>query len=211
MFRKLFHRLCLKIDPFLTGPKITTQHPTTRFTTALESKFCEFANQLMIKDVDDESFYSGILSSFKESWHQIHSTTTCFTCLARRPENTLECDHALCTPCTMVYGECSEANPWDFFVKTCPLCGETNTLVFSQKPATAGVRIVCVEGGGIRGIIPLTFLKLLEKSIGLPLDIREHFDIAFGSSSGNLHPPPSLFDLHGLIRSRGFDHSGALY
>ncbi|PQE15346.1 hypothetical protein CJF32_00010812 [Rutstroemia sp. NJR-2017a WRK4] len=52
--------------------------------------------------------------------------------------------------------------------------------------STAGIRSIIAEGGGIRGIIPLAFLKELETAIALPTGIHEYFDLAFGSSSGAL-------------------------
>ena len=53
------------------------------------------------------------------------------------------------------------------------------------KPPTAGVRILCIDGGGIRGVIPLEFLGLLQGDIGPECPIQDFFDMAFGTSSGN--------------------------
>lgn len=66
----------------------------------------------------------------------------------------------------------------------CPLCGAFNNIGFFEKPETAGVRVLIAEGGGVRGVVPLTFLKELEDATNLPISIRDHFDVAFGSSSG---------------------------
>ena len=41
------------------------------------------------------------------------------------------------------------------------------------------VRILCLDGGGTRGIVPLTYLAYLEQEAGRPL--RELFDLIVGS------------------------------
>lgn len=51
---------------------------------------------------------------------------------------------------------------------------------------TAGIGILCIDGGGVRGIIPTTILELLEERIGLPIPIQEHFKLALGISAGKL-------------------------
>ncbi len=124
-----------------------------------------------------------------EEWRDIKSNTTCLSCLARAPEHTLACKHALCAPCLASHGSSTSEEPWAYSITNCPFCREKNTKRFFVKPATAGVRSLIVEGGGIRGIVPLTFLKELESLIGLPMSVGEHFDIAFGSSSGIVDTP----------------------
>jgi hypothetical protein len=134
--------------------------------------------------IDDGSLHLKVLSRFKDLLKKMHSNKTCFACLAEIAENTLSCHHAICDCCVMAHGQSSDAEPWTFFVRKCPLCGELNSNVFVQKPYTAGVRAIIVEGGGVRGIYPLTFLFELERAIDLPMGIQEHFDLACGSSSG---------------------------
>ncbi|KAH7009108.1 acyl transferase/acyl hydrolase/lysophospholipase [Microdochium trichocladiopsis] len=51
-------------------------------------------------------------------------------------------------------------------------------------PRTAGVRVLSIDGGGIRGRIPLEFLRVLQDHVALPLPIQSHFDLVFGTSSG---------------------------
>jgi len=51
-------------------------------------------------------------------------------------------------------------------------------------PPTAGVGILCIDGGGTRGALPLRIMKRLHERIGLPLPFQKLFKIAFGISSG---------------------------
>lgn len=41
-----------------------------------------------------------------------------------------------------------------------------------------------IDGGDVRGIVPLQILKLLEDRVGLPYPVQENFDGAVGISSG---------------------------
>ncbi|KAM3066396.1 hypothetical protein ACMFMG_012086 [Clarireedia jacksonii] len=106
--------------------------------------------------------------------------------MARKPENNITYRHSLCDECTVAFGQEIDHHAWTFSINTCPFCGVENTRIFPLKPSTAGIRSIIAEGGGIRGIIPLAFLKELESAIALPTGIHEHFDLAFGSSSGAL-------------------------
>ncbi|KAK0866001.1 hypothetical protein LTR87_015181 [Friedmanniomyces endolithicus] len=59
-------------------------------------------------------------------------------------------------------------------------------LLIRLKPPTAGVRVLSVDGGGVRGIIPLEFLHLLQRSFGSSCRIQDLFDLALGTSAGGL-------------------------
>jgi len=157
---------------------------TRQFATAVEDKFCQYAFKLSSSREKDVSMHRITLLKYKELWKEIRSTKTCFSCFARSPEHTLECEHALCSSCVTEYSKSTDIEPWTFNIEFCPLCETPNDKIFSQKPSTAGIRAIILEGGGIRGIVPLSFLEELERTIDLPMDIQEHFDIAFGSSSG---------------------------
>lgn len=66
----------------------------------------------------------------------------------------------------------------------CLVCGKEAALLVRLKPPTAGVRIISVDGGGIRGIVPLEFLSQLQHSLGSSCRIQTLFDLALGTSAG---------------------------
>lgn len=76
-----------------------------------------------------------------------------------------------------------------FRLHNCPLCQapiDEFRAVF--KPPTAGIRILSIDGGGIRGVIPLAALKRIQlaftQTTGIKGPIQNHFDLALGTSSG---------------------------
>jgi hypothetical protein len=107
-------------------------------------------------------------------------------CLLRRPEYGLPCGHAFCEVDIRRFGR--ETCDNTFAVDSCFLCRSRMTAVkFRLKPRTKGVSILGIDGGGVRGIIPLQLLRLLELKLepylpGFP--IQNHFDLTAGTSSG---------------------------
>ena len=68
---------------------------------------------------------------------------------------------------------------------SCPLCS-SRWLIATLKPPTAGVRILSINGGGIRGVVLLEFLGILQNAVRSDCLVRDLFDLAFGTSSGKL-------------------------
>lgn len=186
MFRKLYYQLCLNIDHSRTKDRAVGGFTSPQLAHAIEVAFCELAFQIINQGQNDIALHQNTLSRFKDIWVDLYDNISCLSCFSRAPEDTLDCHHSLCMQCTRSYGKSTELEPWSFYLEKCPLCGKPNQTPFVHKPDTAGVRAIITEGGGIRGIIPLTFLRELQNVIDLPIDIPEHFDIAVGSSSGTV-------------------------
>ncbi|KAI9784309.1 MAG: hypothetical protein M1839_002370 [Geoglossum umbratile] len=55
-----------------------------------------------------------------------------------------------------------------------------------MHPPTAGVGVLCIDGGGARGVVPLKLMKRIQDRIGLPIPFQTLFKVAFGISSGGL-------------------------
>ena len=116
----------------------------------------------------------------------LKSNKTCYCCLMRMPEKVLDCGHALCDFCVKIFGKKSPAEQYTYTLPSCVLCGKRNGLgPYRFLPPTAGVRMLTLDGGGVRGVIPLVLLQAIEQQVdklGIPL--REHFDLVCGTSSG---------------------------
>ncbi|KAK8157183.1 hypothetical protein IWX90DRAFT_391173 [Phyllosticta citrichinensis] len=116
------------------------------------------------------------------------SHTACFCCLFEMPEHPLPCGHILCTSCVKTYGMASGKN--EVTIQACPLCGNHSHPPWSYKialkPKTAGVRVLSLDGGGVRGIIELEVLRQIELALGGKLPIQSFFDLIVGTSTGGL-------------------------
>ncbi|KAK0731946.1 acyl transferase/acyl hydrolase/lysophospholipase, partial [Lasiosphaeris hirsuta] len=118
----------------------------------------------------------------------------CFGCLFGRPEYKLPCGHRICLNCVADFNheEAEEDYPGHVRHHVCILCGASSasspeypidTKIF---PDFAGLRILSLDGGGVRGIIELVILERLETLIGLGLPLNHFFDLIVGTSSGGI-------------------------
>ncbi|KAL5000028.1 hypothetical protein BDV10DRAFT_183901 [Aspergillus recurvatus] len=121
---------------------------------------------------NDESIIEQHLKMLKEErefWKQTFSNTICFCCLVEPPDFSLKF----------------------YTLDFCPLCSEGNQTQqpFAQiqlKPEKAGVRVLAIDGGGVRGVISARILQMLEEQIGLDLPLFHFFDVIIGTSSGGI-------------------------
>lgn len=123
--------------------------------------------------------------SIEIPWGKFQSNQTCLPCLRRKPEYVLSCGHSVCDTCVRIFGCPVLGSEYTYELKSCPLCS-SGWLTVALKPPTAGVRILSIDGGGIRGVVPLEFLGILQNVVGPNCPIRDLFDLAFGTSSGEL-------------------------
>ncbi|KAL9047302.1 MAG: hypothetical protein Q9214_000088 [Letrouitia sp. 1 TL-2023] len=111
------------------------------------------------------------------------SHSTCFSCLFEPPEHALPCGHIICTPCLHAYGR--DVGRTMVEIDGCPL--EIHSRPRYQvwkvfmKPAAAGIRILTLDGGGIRGIVELEILRQLERALGGRINIQCFFDLIVGT------------------------------
>lgn len=121
-------------------------------------------------------------------WKEVASNSCCLCCLADRPQHNLTCGHGTCDACVRRFGRLQDEQEYCYSFATCPLCGTASTLRIILQPPTAGLRVLSVDGGGVRGVVPLQFLKLLQHAIGRAGQIQDYFDIGFGVSAGEFFP-----------------------
>jgi patatin-like phospholipase/acyl hydrolase len=57
-------------------------------------------------------------------------------------------------------------------------------VVVKVHPPTTGVGVLCIDGGGVRGVLSLGLMKRIQDRIGLPIPFQKFFKVAFGISSG---------------------------
>ncbi|KAH8653952.1 acyl transferase/acyl hydrolase/lysophospholipase [Tricladium varicosporioides] len=157
------------------------------FINGIESQLRELFQQLTHGGTTSADIHRSTLRRFAGRWRNINSSSTCYTCLRRRPQHGLECGHINCENCVVVFGDDCKDDPWIFKIHNCFLCeAEMPEVVVKVHPPTAGVGVLCIDGGGTRGVLPLKFMKRIEDRIGLPMPLQNFFKVAFGISSGGL-------------------------
>ena len=127
------------------------------------------------------------LRKHQSTWSRMKTNTACLCCVRRRPEHVLHCGHALCESCVTTFGtditaQTGLADSWQ--LQQCPMCGLQMSWDVRIKPPTAGIRILSIDGGGIRGVVPLETLSLLQQLAGSDCPVQELFDLAYGTSIG---------------------------
>ena len=100
----------------------------------------------------------------------------CLSCIFNVPSEVISCGHSLCI-------DCIKENVIEKILY-CPLCFYSQNYFETQIPRSAGVRILSLDGGGIRGIVELLILKEIEEKIHLP--IVKAFDLICGTSTGGI-------------------------
>ncbi|KAK8041498.1 hypothetical protein PG994_014505 [Apiospora phragmitis] len=102
------------------------------------------------------------------------SYSACLCCLRELPE--------------CIYGQRTSRTTIE--ISRCPLHVRdviaTPPWVIVTKPPQAGARILCLNGGGIRGVVQLQVLREVERILGPDLPIQLFFDLIVGTNFGGL-------------------------
>lgn len=124
-------------------------------------------------------------------WTKIYSFKTCYGCLCCSPQYVLPCGHAFCEECVRDFGErgIQESSTTISTHDDCLLCGIGDGIKgwpwkIHLKPRSAGVRLLSLDGGGVRGVAELEILRRLETKIGLNVPISDFFDLIVGTGTG---------------------------
>ncbi|CZR51334.1 uncharacterized protein PAC_01209 [Phialocephala subalpina] len=115
----------------------------------------------------------------------LRNHSVCWCCLFEAPEHALACGHVLCTPCLKAYGRPEGRNI--VRIHECPFesCSSQPRSIYI-KPETAGIRILLLDDGGVRSVIQLEILHLLEQELGGKLPIQLFFDMIVAKGSGSV-------------------------
>ncbi|KAL4745858.1 patatin-like phospholipase family protein [Aspergillus foveolatus] len=86
----------------------------------------------------------------------------------------------------LVYGSPAIDVEYRFTISMCLCCLYQKPFVIDVLPPTANPTILAIDGGGVRGVIPLEFLILVQEQLGQSCPLQDMVDLAIGTSSGGL-------------------------
>lgn len=162
----------------------------TRALSSIKTKLGERFRQLEFDPVGHSALdqHRDCLQTLWTHLADLKSNRSCLSCLMFQPEKVFQCGHAICDVCIRRFGRSSSAEKYSFRIPSCILCGcvQSNECdTFRLKPPTAGLRILSIDGGGVRGVIPLMFLNHFEDELnGLGGYVSDCFDYVCGTSAG---------------------------
>jgi hypothetical protein len=119
-------------------------------------------------------------------WKSLQTNATCLFCLMRAPhQHVLLCGHALCDICVKLLGKPCMGE-YCYEISNCPFCSRTANFRKFLKPPTCGIRVLSLDGGGIRGVISLEYVLLLQANLAESFKLRflELFDLVVATSAG---------------------------
>ncbi|KAM0714524.1 hypothetical protein Q7P37_009820 [Cladosporium fusiforme] len=135
------------------------------------------------------AFHSKNLRQFYRSLgpSTIRSNSTCLSCVMNTPQHPLPCGHVLCDWCVRACGRLSGTV---LRVSWCPLHRDfahwPQPKIIRYKPPEAGVRVLALDGGGVRGAVQLEILRGIEQAMGNRLPVQAFFDLMVGTGTGGL-------------------------
>ncbi|KAF2683588.1 FabD/lysophospholipase-like protein, partial [Lentithecium fluviatile CBS 122367] len=162
-------------------------------------------HRYLLKSLPDNSFWKtsftpGWIKQFNERFDHIlgarisERTSVCYACLFGRPEYTLPCGHVICFDCIREFDQSFESNryPGVAIHTICVLCSSARQThgiwpyTVEYQPDLSGVRVLSLDGGGVRGIIQLSVLQRLEQLVDLDIPFGDLFDLMVGTSAGGM-------------------------
>jgi hypothetical protein len=188
LYEQLFEKLVLwAVQEQPWGPSERCQ-----FLEKLKDQLVDNYAKIMSQSPEDARlFHKKTLRRFRSEFEKLRSNSVCLSCLLNIPETVLPCGHALCETCIRLWAPPDPETCYHYTLTSCPLCGSTKDRTVRLLPPTAGIRLLSLDGGGIKGIVPIIILSGIAKTLeplGVPL--RDHFDFVCGTSAGK--PPSSI-------------------
>lgn len=162
----------------------TQAHPSRREW----QRFAADQHRRNIKVLRNRGGYPSVSDGRK--LHDIGRTSVCYGCLFGRPEYRLPCSHVICTACLRDYDQTDPARQYlgNIIHNECIVCADSSDPRWPYRtqvrPDLAGLRVLSLDGGGVRGIVELVVLRRLEDHIGIGLPLGRFFDLAVGTSAG---------------------------
>ncbi|KAM5527445.1 hypothetical protein FOXYSP1_20317 [Fusarium oxysporum f. sp. phaseoli] len=186
VFRELYENACYQASSELKSGFERLMPPSETVRLISCSMFTQFAQSQALGSMRD--WHRQQLARNCSILRSIKSNETCLSCIRRRPQYGFPCGHLVCQNCVRTFSPKSSFDPWEYVPQSCHICGQpTPGISIRLFPDTSRLRVLSIDGGGIRGSAPIGFLKAIQDGIGIPYyNVQRSFDVKFGTSSGAL-------------------------
>lgn len=182
VFRVLYQEPC---ERAIRGT-YSTEEFASYLLNGIQSELGVFFRSMQANKLESSEIHQHTLRMHRKYWTQAQSNSTCLTCLRRAPEHVYPCGHSVCDMCVEIFGELLAEEVEGLYVTHCLLCENEADILVKIKPATASIRVLCIDGGGTRGVMPLEILVILQELVGDDVPLYDIFDLGVGTSSGGL-------------------------
>ncbi|XTI96173.1 hypothetical protein V2W45_1475017 [Cenococcum geophilum] len=129
----------------------------------------------------DASIYIKFLSAFK-------SYKSYFCYLMQMPKKVLNYGYALYNIYIKTYKRRLSSTKYSYYLSSYILYALPHRVSnFQFMPPSAGIYILSIDGGGIRGVISFIFLIYIKQALSnFRCLLREHFNFIYGTSTGGI-------------------------
>lgn len=182
MFQHLYYEICYLAHRKVYSTDELAQAQCEKIGNCLHDLF----EYMKVKSYPSAEVHNKNLELQTKYWGWLQSNKTCFVCIRRSPEHVLPCGHSICDICVKIFGCVSVTREEEYIVSRCNLCGAKQSLTVRIKPVTCAARVLSIDGGGPRGIIPLENLEIMQQFLGPQLPLCDMIDLTVGCSSGGL-------------------------
>lgn len=182
VFRALYQEPC---ERAIRGT-FCTEEFASFMLSGIRSELGVFFRSMQVNKLASREIHQHTLRMQRKYWSQARTNSTCLTCLRRAPEHVHPCGHSVCDMCVQIFGELQAEEVEGLYRSHCMICENEADILVKIKPPTASVRVLCIDGGGTRGVMPLEVLVILQELIGDDVPLYDIFDLGVGTSSGGL-------------------------
>ncbi|OGM39291.1 hypothetical protein ABOM_012150 [Aspergillus bombycis] len=184
VLRTLYRPAFLQAFRDYRGPKLP--RPVAMLISGVEQEFVRQFQLLQSTGQSSLDFRRCQLLSMSAELSKIQSDRICFYCLVRPAQHSQACGHTVCDLCPQLFGEPALDAEYRFTMSMCLLCQSQATAVIDVLPPTMNPTVLAIDGGGVRGGIPLEYLILIQERLGVECRLVDLVDVSVGSSSGGL-------------------------